>query len=237
MLGTVPRTGEQYIYFPKIDWAPNQKNHASFTFNRMRWASPAGFQTQGTVTRGIASFGNDYVKDTWGVAKLVTLLTSSLSNEVRYQYGRDFEYEFTQAPTPYEVTTLVNATTPSPYTNPLGLPPQVSITNGFTFGVPSFLQRTKFPDETRQQVADTVTWIHRNHSLKFGADFSHIHDISINLRNQFGSFSYSNLLNYFSDLNVAKSCTLSAVKVPCYTSFSQAVGPLGFQFNTKDVAF
>src|SRR6266849_6177066 len=177
ILGTVPRTGEQNIIFPKIDWAVTQKNHASFTFNRMRWASPAGIQTQGTNTRGIASFGNDYVKDTWGVAKLVSLLTNSLSNEVRYQYGRDFEFENTQTPTAYELAILVNATTPSPYTNPLGLPPSVSITNGFTFGVPTFLQRPKFPDEVRQQIADTVTWIHHNHSLKFGADFSHVNDI------------------------------------------------------------
>ncbi len=243
MLGTVPRTGEQYIYFPKIDWAINQKNHASFTFNRMRWSSPAGIQTQGTNTNGIASFGNDYVKDTWGVAKLVSLLTSSLSNEVRYQYGRDFEFENTQTPTPYELSTFVNATLPSPYTNPLGLPPSVSITNGFTFGVPTFLQRPKFPDEVRQQIADTVTWIHHNHSLKFGADFSHVNDISQNLRTQFGSFSYSTLLAYFSDLNKANTCTFkptgsaTTFNVPCYSSYSQAFGPLGFQFNTKDVAF
>jgi hypothetical protein len=246
MLGAVPRTGEQNIIFPKIDWALNQKNHASFTFNRMRWASPAGIQTQGTNTRGIASFGNDFVKDTWGVAKLVSLLTNNLSNEVRYQYGRDFEFENTQTPTPYEMATLVNATTPSPYTNPLGLPPDVAIDPfgvGFEFGVPTFLQRPKFPDETRQQVADTVTWIHHNHSLKFGADFSHVNDISQNLRTQFGSFSYSNLLAYFSDLNKADTCTFkptgspTTFNVPCYSSYSQAFGPLGFQFNTKDVAF
>jgi hypothetical protein len=237
MLGPLPRTGEQNIIFPKIDWKLNQKNNASFTFNRMRWSSPAGIQTQATNTNGIASFGNDYVKDTWGVAKLVSLLTNNLSNEVRYQYGRDFEFEFTQPPTPYEVANLVNA--PS-FTNPLGLPPQVSITNGFTFGVPSFLQRAKFPDETRQQLADTVTWIHRNHSIKFGADFSHVHDISINLRNQFGSYSYSSLLNYFSDFNTPRGCSTTSSappSIPCYTSFNQAFGPLGFEFNTNDMAF
>src|SRR5260370_36545926 len=203
----------------------------------MRWESPAGIETQGKNTRGIASFGNDFVKDTWGVAKLVSLLTNNLSNEVRYQYGRDFEYEFTQPPTPYELANLVNA--PS-FTNPLGLPPQVSITNGFTFGVPSFLQRAKFPDETRQQLADTITWIHRNHSIKFSADFSHVHDISINLRNQFGSYSYSSPLTYFSDLNTPSGCSTSSSappSIPCYTSFNQAFGPLGFEFNTNDMAF
>ena len=204
MLGPVARTGEQYIILPKIDWNVNQKNHASFVFNRMRWASPAGIQTQATNTFGIASFGNDYVKDTWGVAKLDTFFTPNLSNEIRYQYGRDFEYENGQPPTPYEQSTLLNN---GSFVNPLGLPPQVSITNGFTFGLPNFLVRKSFPDETRMQAADTVSWTHRKHTVKFGVDFSHVNDLSENLRNQFGSYSYSNLVNYVSDLHKPRSCT------------------------------
>jgi hypothetical protein len=240
MLGAVPRTGEQNIWFPKIDWQITPKHHAAFTFNRMRWSSPAGIQTQATNTNGRASFGDDFVKDTWGVAKLDSTLTNNIVNELRYQYGRDFEFEFTQKPTPYELSTLVNAPT---FTNPLGLPPNVSITNGFSFGVPTFLQRTKFPDETRHQVADTVNWTHGNHNIKFGLDFSHVDDLSQNLRTQFGSYSYSSLLNYFTDLNSngAKLCSAKILGVTtpvfCYTSFSQAFGPLAFDFSTNDWAF
>jgi len=229
MTGVVPRTGEQYIYFPKIDWAVNQKNHASFTFNRMRWASPSGIQTQATVTRGIASFGNDFVKDTWGVAKLDTAITSNFGNEIRFQYGRDFEFEFTQPPSPYELANLVNAPT---FTNPLGFPPTVSITNGFTFGVPNFLNRPFFPDERRQQVADTVTWTHGKHSLKFGVDFSHVDDNSKNLFNGFGSYSYATLVDYFSDLNKPNTCS----GAPCYANFSQGLGLPGLEFTTNDYA-
>src|SRR5229473_5241983 len=122
-LGPVPRKGEQTIFFPKIDWQINSKNHASFEVNRMRWGSPAGIQTQATNTFGIASFGNDYVRDTWGVAKLYTFFTSSLSNEMRFQYGRDFEFEFSQPPSQYELTNFVS---PSGYTNPLGFPPDIN---------------------------------------------------------------------------------------------------------------
>ena len=235
MLGPVPRNGEQNILFPKIDWTVNAKHHASFSLNRMRWSSPAGIQTQATNSNGIASFGNDYVKDTWGVAKLDSTFLTNLSNEIRFQYGRDFEYEFTQPPTLYELNHLVNT---SSFTNPLGLPPQVSITNGFSFGVPSFLQRAAFPDETRMQVADTVGWIHGKHTLKFGADISHVDDLAKNLRNQFGSYSYNSLLDYFSDLNKANSCGGK----PCYATtgsggFAQAFGPLGFEFTGNDYAF
>src|SRR5579859_4262759 len=243
MLGPVPRTGEQNIFFPKIDWQITPKHHAAFSFNRMRWSSPAGIQTQATNTFGIASFGNDFVKDTWGVAKLDSTLTSSIVNELRYQYGRDFEFEFAQKPSPYELANLVN--TPA-YTNPLGLPPQVSLfsnAGGFTFGVPTFLQRPAFPDETRHQIADTVSWTHGNHNIKFGVDFSHVDDLSKNLRTQYGSYNYNSLLDYFSDLhaNSQKTCSnkVGGTTIPtfCYSSFSQAFGPLGFEFTTNDYAF
>ena len=227
MLGPVARTGDQNIFLPKLDWQINQKNHASFSFNRMRWSSPAGVQTAATVTRGVSSFGNDFVKDTWGVAKLNTFFTPTLGNELRFQYGRDFEFQFSQQPSAYELANLVNAPT---FTNPLGLPPTVSITNGFTFGVPNFLQRSKFPDESRNQIADTVTWTRGKHSFKFGVDFSHVNDNGQNLFNGFGSYSYSSLLNYFSDLNKPNTCAGK----PCYTSFSQGLGLPGIEFTTND---
>jgi carboxypeptidase family protein len=227
MLGPVPRDGEQYIIYPKIDWQMDQKNHLSLTFNRMRWESPAGIQTQATNSFARASFGNDFVKDTWGIAKLDTFFSANLANEMRFQYGRDFEYENNQTPTPYEQANLLNTPT---FTNPLGLPPQVSITNGFTFGLPNFLQRPKFPDERRAQVADTVNWTHAKHNFKFGMDFSHVNDNSQNLFQQFGQYSYGSLVNYFTDLNRTNGCGGKA----CYTSFSQAFGPLGKEFNTKD---
>jgi hypothetical protein len=231
MLGTVPRTGTQTIWFPKLDWTINSKNHAEFTVNRMRWNSPLGIQTAATVTRGTNSFGNDSVQDTWGVAKLDTVFTNNFSNQVRFQYGRDFEFESSQAPSAYEQANIVGKQAAP---NPLGpLPPSVSITNGFTFGVPNFLQRARFPDEYRTQAADTMTWIHGKHTLKYGADLSHVDDNAQNLFNGFGSYSYSSLLNYFSDLNAPKTCS----GAPCYSSFSQGLGLAGLDFTTNDYAF
>ena len=239
--GPVPRKGQATIFFPKVDWSINSKNHASFTFNRMRWGSPAGIQTQASNTFGIASFGNDYVRATWGVAKLYTTITSSFSNEARFQYGRDLEFEFPQSPSAYEQANLVTSPNFPGYTNPLGLPPDVFITNGFDFGVPTFLQRPAFPDERRTQFADTVSWIKGKHSWKFGVDIAHSNDLSENLRFQFGSFSYTTVLNYLSDLKNPGHCTTGTSPnftfIPCYSSYQQAFGPLGFTFNTNDVAF
>src|SRR6266478_6045535 len=242
-IGTVPRKGLATIFFPKIDWQISAKNHATFEVNRTRWSSPAGIQTQASNTFATNSFGSDYVKDTWGVAKLYTSISQTLTNEVRFQYGRDFEFEFPQSPTAYEQSNLVTSPNFPGYTNPLGLPPDVTLTsNGFDMGVPTFLTRPAFPDERRTQYADTVSWSHGKHTVKFGLDIAHTHDLSENLRFQYGSYSYSSLGNYFSDLISPNHCG-SGHNIPCFNSvganngYEQAFGPLGFTFNTNDLAF
>lgn len=233
--GTVPRTGDQSIFFPKLDWQINNKNRFSVEVNRMRWASPAGIQTQATNTLGRASFGNDFVKDTWFIGKFDTFFTPTMSNEFRYQWARDFEYETPQNPTAYEqATTVTNPLFPG-YTNPLFFAPDVffNIGSSYDIGTPSFLTRPKFPDERENQFADTVTTVRGNHTLKFGADIRHTNDQSQNLRFQFGSFTYTSLGNYFSDLNKASACGGNS----CYSSYQQGFGPLGFSFNTDDLGF
>ncbi len=38
VFGAVPRTGDQLILFPKLDWQVTPKHRASFEYNRVRWA-------------------------------------------------------------------------------------------------------------------------------------------------------------------------------------------------------
>ncbi len=243
ILGLGPRSGDQYIFFPKVDWQITGHNHATFEVNRLRWASPAGIQTgTSALNYGIASAGNDYVKDTFGIAKLDTLLTSTISNEIRYQYGRDFEYEFNETPTAYEQTTLLNpAAGPSAgYANPYGIAPNVSITNAFQFGTPTFLNRPAYPDERRYQISDTFNVVRGNHNLKFGVDYLHTYDLSQNLSSIFGGYSYGGAnqipyAEYIADLNVANGCG-ATFNQECYTGYTQGFGPLGFQFETKEYA-
>lgn len=234
VLGTVPRVGDQTIYFPKIDWQVNQKNHASVEANRMRWTSPAGIQTAPAVAYGMSSFGNDYVRGNWIVGKLDSFLTSNLSNEARYMYGRDFEYEFNQAPTSYENTNLVN--TPSGYVNPQGLPPNVYLSSFFQFGTPQFLNRAALPDERRWQISDTVVWVRGRHTLKMGGDFLHTNDNISNLYNQFGGFTYNGnqaLGNYIADLYLSQN-PVAGKTAENYTYFNQGAGNAGLDFTTAD---
>jgi hypothetical protein len=232
LTGTVARRGDQLIVLPKIDWNINSKNHASFTYNRLRWNSPEGIQTAPVVNRGIESFGNDYVKEDWGIARLSTNLGSSLTNELRYQYGRDFEFENGQSPLSGEPVSS------------LGFSPQITIggVGGWVFGMPNFLNRPQYPDERRNQIADTLTWAHHTHLISFGFDINRVHDSEINLFEGFGAYSYSTRVDWISDYVAnttghAPFCTSVGAAVPCYGSFAQGLGTPGFDFSTNDLAF
>lgn len=232
LTGTVPRRGDQLILLPKIDWNINSKNHASFTYNRLRWNSPEGIQTAAVVNRGIESFGNDYVKEDWGIARLSTNISSSLTNELRYQYGRDFEFENGQSPQAGEPVSS------------LGFSPQITINGvgGWVFGMPNFLNRPQYPDERRNQIADTLTWAHRTHLISAGFDINRVHDSEINLFEGFGAYTYSTRVDWISDY-VANStghapfCSSGGGAVPCYSNFAQGLGTPGFNFTTNDLAF
>jgi hypothetical protein len=235
LTGTVDRRGDQLILLPKIDWNVTSKHHASFTYNRLRWNSPEGIQTNAVVNRGIESFGNDYVKEDWGIARLVSTVSSSMTNELRYQYGRDFEFENGQ-----------NSITGEPV-SALGFSPQITINGvgGWVFGMPNFLNRPQYPEERRNQVADTFAWSHGTHLIKFGFDFNHVNDSEINLFEGFGAYSYNTRVDWISDFVAnatqhAPYCTPTtgpAVPIPCYTSYAQGLGTPGFSFNTNDLAF
>ena len=147
-------------------------------------------------------------------------------------YGRDFEYETNQSPTPYETSTLVNTPT---YTNPLGLPTNIPdrLLSDRNSPVPL---RGAYPDERRWQISDTVNWIRGNHSFKFGGEYVHTYDLLSNLYNQFGGYTYSGnttLSNYISDAYLASNAG-TASKAAHYTYFNQGGGLPGIGFTTGD---
>ncbi len=236
-LGTVPRKGDQMINTPKLDWQISGKQHLSGLYHRLRWDSPGGVQTQSTNTYAIDSFGTDFVKLDYGVAILESLFSPRLSNELRYQYGRELNDEGLQNPSPYTVQNLTNST---------GVPTYVSLytTTGFNLGAPYYSFRVAYPDERKWQIGDTASLLLGKHNLKFGEDFLHNFDLQNNLYQGNGAYTYSSsIVNYFSDLlSKAATCNATGSGVgsaaqgfyPCYNSFAQGFGPSTFQLSTQD---
>ncbi len=224
--GPVPRLGDQDIFFPKLDWRMTDKHTFTVSYNRMRWDSPAGIQTQPTNTYGVASFGNDYVKTDMLNVRLTSTLSNAATNELRYQWGRDFEFEFSQPPSAAEQQYKLATTSD-------GRVPGISISGGGPYlGRPNFLERPAYPDERRHQIADTMTVAWGKHLIKFGVDFDRTMDIYNNLYQGGGQYNYSSRIDFITDLINYANGTPSRN----YSNFYQAFGTTGTRFNTWDEA-
>jgi outer membrane receptor protein involved in Fe transport len=239
-LGTTPRTGDEVLNTPKLDWQINDKQHASFLFHRLRWDSPGGVQTQTSNNYSKDAFGTDYVKLDYGLFKLDSLFSANLSNEFRFQYGRELDWEGQQPHTAFTDTYLNNTS---------GTPIQLSIyggssNNGFVAGMPYYSFRTAYPLETKTQFSDTANWTHKGQNIKFGFDYLFNKDMVNNLYESNGVYTYQYFSNFFADiLKPAGTCdsgytqtgiSTSGSSYPCYYGFTQGFGTSKFEIGTHD---
>jgi len=234
LTGPAPRTGEQTLNFPKLDWLVNDRNHATISYNRMRRSSPNGVQTQTSTQYGVNSLGNDYVSLDWGVFHLTTFMTENIVNELRLQLGRELDRETSPAPAGAEVP-LGN--------NQFGLAPEISIAGGssgegMVLGNPAKLPRPEYPDEHRAEVSDTVSWVLGNHTLKFGGNWDRNEDLLDNLYNGVGHYNYTSFGSFLADYYHAVDGLgpPHSYFVNNYAGYSQSFGPGGFFITTNDWA-
>ncbi len=256
-LGIVPRFGDQEINSPKLDWQVNSKEHVTLLFNRLRWDAPGDVQTGSTATYSVDAFGADFVKLDYGVAKLESLLTSKMSNELLYQYSRELDDEGQQAYSPYTLNNLVAAggAGSNGLTNaPGGTIPYISLNSsiGFNLGSPYYSYRLKYPDERKWQVGDILYYELGNHSLRVGADVVHNYDLQTQTPYYFGDYTYSTIANYLTDLATKSSATSAGAcnssggagtstvsgvgTYHCYSSAYQDFGATTYQIATTDYA-
>ncbi len=233
--GVAPRLGDQIINFGKLDYQINDHNHTSMIYDRMRWDSPNGIQTNPVVRRGITSFGNDYVKIDSIIGKIDTVVTSHITNELLLNYARTFDTENGNKPLANEPTTTAG-----------GLPPGLGISpnSGFSMGTPSYLPRTNFPDEREVDLVDNVTISKGNQTFTAGGEYRWAQDNIINVDYEHGLFSYNQLADFFTDFarTLGNTAGCDAARdtgtgtLPCYSNLQQAFGHPQFVFHTNDYA-
>ena len=260
-IGTVSRFGYQEINTPKIDWQITPTEHWSVLYHRLRWDSPGGVQTTSTDSYAADAQGNDFVKLDYGVTKLTSMITSNISNELLYQFGRELNDESQQPYTAYTNADLTaNGNTPYFY---------AGSNYGFNVGSPYYSYRHAYPDEHKWQIGDVAYWNKGNHSFRFGVDTVHNYDLMNALSASTGPgtasaqgyFSYGYVGNLFNDiLNTKNGVTVSSANnrgcdsvsaqnfsglasgvktvagpYPCYSSYGQAFGNPVYQISTMDL--
>ncbi len=217
-IGAKPRSGNQDIYLAKLDYQATTNNHLSVSFNYMNWKAPNDYQGNPTYfASSIGQNGSYGTHERFLVAHWNSVLSSTLVNDFRFQFSRDFEFY------------SANQSGPSVA---LG-----SSTSGgiFSYGMPNALPRPAFPDEHRYEFADSLSMVHNRHTFKFGVDISPIHELLVNLFQGGGIYSYS--FNANNPAFTFESWTADLFNLPLATDGANTAARIGKHYNTFAQAY
>src|SRR5438445_1706706 len=168
-----PQQLHQDVYLVKTDHELLANNHLSLRYNRQRFTG-VNFEN-GSITNSVQHTGNSLVfTDSLSAVHDMTV-SSSFFNEVRAQYLKDRE--------PGEA----NSSDPEAQISQSGIP------------VINIGRNTFSPRETtikRYQIADTATYVLRNHTLKGGFDYNHDNILNYFPGNFFGSYRFNSLADF-----------------------------------------
>ncbi len=169
LLGAFARNLKQDVYLGKLDYQLNNANHLSAVFNFQNWQEPNGYNTAPTINNGgVTQNGNGGTHERFFIANWTSNFSGNKVNDLRFQWGRDFEFDTTNSPGP-----------------------SVSLLNLASYGETSALPRPAFPDEHRIQIADNFSIAKGSHSFKMGVDVNLIHELLVNLFQGDGNYSYN----------------------------------------------
>lgn len=243
LTGATARRWDQTIHFGKLDWKAAEDQRVSFQYDHARSSAPGGAHTAPVVGYGIGSLGSSYAHVDTFAGRWLSTPSPTISNEVRAQFARDFQFETAPKPLAQE-----------PAVGPGGYAPEVAIgSQGLTFGTPSSLGRKAYPDERKVQVADLVTWLHGRHQLQAGAKVSFVHDRIDALNNMEGTFRYDSgatnghagglvdwITDYTFNVNAYPNGGCPSIHAPlhffCFRSFAQSFGSQTVTFDTQEWA-
>jgi len=192
-IGIQPRLANQDVALGKLDYQVNSNNHLSASFNYMNFRSPDGYDSFPTFGGGSKTQnGNFGTHDRYFVASWNSVVSSTLVNDFRFQWSRDFQFYSSNFSGPSVALGSSQAS---------NVPSSL-----FAYGQRNALPRGAFPDEHRLQFVDSVSWVHGKHAVKFGIDISPVHELLVNLFNGGGVYGY----NYSDTTPITAEATLQA---------------------------
>jgi hypothetical protein len=237
--GIVPRRADQMNNFPRLDWQINANNRFTIEYSRFRGSGFSNYQTASSVNYGNHSFGDSYVKTDFGIARLSSVLGSSMVNELRFQFGRDFEYQLASKPGPNEVNFASHP--PGNPTDPAAMPLTrigyyYDSSNYFRAGKYSTFDSNANPNERRIQGEDILTWSHGKHTTKAGVDVNRVFDYVSQLYDESGDYRFPYSWNFIADYEHAATGIGGTNYASNFTSFIQGFGNPSSNIATTDYA-
>jgi len=247
LLGPAPRTAAQWLGFGRIDWQATERQHFAFEGTAGERSAPGGGVTRAAETYGSHSFGSSQTGDERLLARWEAYLSPNLLAVTQASAGRVILTARPEAPSAFEKAFLNG--------NFWGQLPQIVVDSryGFTIGNPSRFGQGSYPDEKLLHAQQGVDWVHGKMLVRAGFELDHNADSTSRLRNQTGTYVYSKVQDFISDalafLRFGFADALDARNPhncgptdktfgsqPCYSHYSQTLGPSQWQLSTNDWA-
>ena len=256
LLGPAARTASQWVGFGRLDWQAAERHRFTLEGTGARWNSPGGGLTRVAETYGTHSFGTSRASEVWLLGRWEAFVTPNLLAVTQGSVGRHILAEGANTPSPFEQTLNINAWRQLP---------QIVVDSryGFTIGNPSRFGAGSYPDEHLYQVQQAIDWVRGSLLVKAGVDWRHNADATSMVPNHTGAYHYSTVENFASDALVfAKYGMTDALDrfdqhncdqrgrawrdsnsqlrglgyLPCYSYYSQTMGPTDWHLSTNDLA-
>jgi len=256
LLGPAARTSSQWTGFGRLDWALRERHKFTLEGTGALWDSPGGGLTRASETYGTHSYGTSRADDQWMLGRWEAFLTPNLLAVTQGSVGRQFLTTSPENPSAFEQSLVGNA---------WGRPPQMTVDSryGFTIGNPARFGPGGYPDEHLYEGQEQLSWVRGATLIKAGFDFRHNNDATGFLRNQTGTYNYASVENFASDALAFAAFGLNGQLnpmdqhncdqtgkvwrdsagtlrglgyLPCYSSYSQTMGPANWWLSTNDWA-
>ncbi|MGO9637165.1 MAG: hypothetical protein ACLPSO_04390 [Terracidiphilus sp.] len=257
LLGPAPRTATQWTGFGRLDWQATERHRFTLEGIGAYWNSPGGGLTKVSETYGNHSFGSSTASEEWLLGRWEAFITPNLLAVTQFSAGHALLEARPETPSDFEKTFLAG--------NVWGQLPEIVVDNryGFTIGNPSRFGQGSYPDEHLYHGQESLDWIHGKLLVKAGFEVSHNSDATSLLRNQTGTYNYSNVENFISDALAFEKFGISGEldpinqhncdetgkswrnsggvlrglgSLPCYSYYSQTMGPSSWHLSTNDWA-
>jgi hypothetical protein len=257
LLGPAPRTAAQWVGFGRIDWQAAERHHFTLEGIGTDWNSPGGGLTGVSANYGNHSFGSSQAAQQWLLARWEAYLTPNLLAVTQASAGRAVLSAKPDTPSAFEKTFLA--------ANAYGQLPQIVVDSryGFTIGNPSRFGQGDYPDERPIHGQEILDWVHDKLLIKAGFELDHDADAISLLRNQTGTYTYSKVQNFISDALAFEQFGITNLlspqnqhncdptgkpwyasngqlmglgALPCYSHYSQMIGPTNWNLSTNDWA-
>jgi len=256
LLGPAPRTAQHWSGFGRLDWRVGERHRFALEGSGATWNSPGGGLTRASETFGTHSFGASRGSSTWVLGRWEAFLTPNLLAITQGSMRRVIVDAAAAAPSPFEQGFNANV---------WGQVPQMTVDSryGFTIGNPARFGPGSEPDEHVYEAEESLSWAHGPFLVRAGLDLRHSADATSLLRNHTGTYVYSSVENFASDALVfAKYGLANALNpmlqhncdqrgkawrdttgqlhglgyLPCYSYYSQTLGPTEWHLSTNDWA-